>query len=293
MKKLNFAIVTPSYAPDFARCQLLSRSIQKYVSPPVTHHIIVERRDLKLFRQLQGPNTQIHIVQSILPWWIQRIPFFKNGWFSLKTLPVRNWILQQIVKIASAQCVEADVLVFVDSDVTFVRPFNLEDRFIRSSLVRLLKEPPYNLSTHVKGHQTANKLLGIPDGIYPAFGYIGQVVTWKRENVFKLYQKLEAVSGKGWVETIASSWDLAEYILYGVFVEHFLKEESGHYYDSQKLTHDYWKPQPLSDEQLQKFLSEIQPEHVAVMISAKAGMPVDRYEHLLWNIEEYSMQKLK
>jgi len=126
MKKLKFGIITPSYSPDFERCRLLSKSIQQFVSPDVTHHIIVERRDLPLFRQLQGLNTEIHIVQSLLPWWIQRIPLFKNGCFSFKTLPIRNWITQQIVKISSAQCVEEDVLVFVDSDVTFVRPCNFE-----------------------------------------------------------------------------------------------------------------------------------------------------------------------
>ncbi len=286
MKNFDFAIITPSYAPDFERCRLLSWSIQKYVSPAVTHHIIVESRDLQLFRQLQGPNTQIHLVQSLLPWWIQRLPFFKNGWFSFKTLPIRNWILQQIVKISAAQCIEEDVLVFIDSDVTFVRPCNFEKSFIRSDLVRLFKEPPYDLSVHVKGHQAANKLLGIPDNVYPDPGYIGQVITWKRDNVFKLYQKLESVSDTGFIETLATSWFLAEYILYGVFVDHFLKEESGHYYDSQKITHEYWDPQPLSNEQLQNFLAEIQPEHVAVMISAKAGIPVEQYEHLLHKIPE-------
>ncbi|WP_243902754.1 DUF6492 family protein, partial [Aetokthonos hydrillicola] len=172
MKNFDFAIVTPSYAPDFERCRLLSWSIQQFVSPTVTHHIIVERRDLELFRQLESPYTKIHIVQSLLPWWIQRISGFKNGWFSFKSLPLRNWIVQQIVKISSAQCVEEDVLVFVDSDVTFIRPFNLETSFIRSGLVRLFREHSYDAPAHVKGHQAANKLLGIPNNVYPDPGYI-------------------------------------------------------------------------------------------------------------------------
>ncbi|MBO3459841.1 DUF6492 family protein [Aetokthonos hydrillicola Thurmond2011] len=280
MKNFDFAIVTPSYAPDFERCRLLSWSIQQFVSPTVTHHIIVERRDLELFRQLESPYTKIHIVQSLLPWWIQRISGFKNGWFSFKSLPLRNWIVQQIVKISSAQCVEEDVLVFVDSDVTFIRPFNLETSFIRSGLVRLFREHSYDAPAHVKGHQAANKLLGIPNNVYPDPGYIAQVVTWKRDNVFKLYQKLESISGKEWLEALANSWNLAEYVLYGVFVDHFLKEESGHYHDSQKIVHEYWDTEPMSDEQLEKFFAEIQPHHAAVMISAKAGIPVERYQHL-------------
>ena len=285
MKKIDFAIITPSYAPDFERCRLLSWSIQKYVSPSITHYIIVDRRDLLLFRQLQGPNTEILSVESLLPWWIQRIPLLKNGWFSLKTLPIRNWIIQQIVKILVAEWINQDVLVFVDSDTAFVRPFNFES-FIRGDQVRLFREPPYDVAAHVKGHQTANQLLGISNVNYPDPGYIGNVITWRRENVYKLYQKLESISGKGWIETLANSWNLAEYILYGVYVDYFLKEESGHYYDSQKISHEYWNPQPLSEEQLQNFFAEIQPEHVAVMISAKAGIPVERYEHLLKKIPE-------
>jgi hypothetical protein len=147
-------------------------------------------------------------------------------------------------------------------------------------LVRLFREHSYDVPAHVKGHRSANKLLGIPNNVYPDFGYIGQVVTWKRDNVLKLYHKLESISKKGWVQTLASSWHLAEYILYGVFVDNFLKEESGHYHDSQKIVHEYWEPKPLSDEELQQFFSRIKPEHVAVMISAKSGMPVERYQHL-------------
>jgi hypothetical protein len=287
MKTFDFAIITPSYAPDFERCRLLSWSINQFVSPSITHYIIVERRDLSLFRQLQGPKTEIINVESLLPWWIQRVPFFKNGWVSLKTLPIRNWIMQQIVKIAAAQSIHKDVLVFVDSDVTFVRPFNPQS-FIRDGQVRLFQEPPYDDETHLRGHRTANKLLGIPDinmG-YPAPGYIGQVMSWRRDNVLKLHERLESVSGRGWVETLANSWHLAEYILYGVFVEHFLKEQSGHYYDPQKICHEYWTPQPMSDEELQNFFATIPPEYVAVMISAKAGIPVERYQSLVKSIAE-------
>jgi hypothetical protein len=283
-KKFDFAIITPSYAPDFTRCQLLSWSIQKFVSPSITHYIIVDRRDLSLFRQLEGANTEILTVESLLPWWIQRIPFFKNGWLSLKTFPIRNWLIQQIVKIEIANWIQQDVLVFVDSDTSFIRPFNLES-FINDEQVRLFQEPPYNTKAHVKGHQTAEQLLGISNETFPKLGYIGNVITWRRDNVLKLYQKLESVSRKSYIETLANSWYLAEYILYGVFVNYFLKENSGHYFDSRKIVHEYWYPQPLSDKQLQNFFAEIQPQQVAVMISAKAGIPVERYEHLLWNVE--------
>ncbi|MFH7028390.1 MAG: DUF6492 family protein [Heteroscytonema crispum UTEX LB 1556] len=169
-------IITPSYAPDFERCRLLSWSIKEFLSPSINHYIIVDRRDLSLFRELKGPKTKIINVESVLPWWIQRIPLLKNGWLSLKTLPIRNWIIQQLVKIAIASFIDTDVLVFVDSDTTFVRPLNFQS-FIRAGQVRLFREPSYHTETHFNGCKSAHELFGIPDMNYPSPGYIGNVIT--------------------------------------------------------------------------------------------------------------------
>jgi Family of unknown function (DUF6492) len=281
MKKLSFAMVTPSYAPDFERCRLLSWSISEFVSPNVTHYIIVDRRDLSLFNQLKRPNTEVVTVESLIPWWIQRVPFFKNGWLSLKTPPIRNWLLQQIVKNAIAGHAQEDILVFADSDTAFIRPFNL-DNFIRDGKVRLFREPGVDTDeTFLRWHRTSHKLLGLPNIKCSEAGFIGNVVTWKRDNVLKLHKYLEQVSGRSWVETLASCWHLSEYILYGNFVEKILKEESGHYFDSQKICHEYWNPKLMTQQELQKFFTKINPQHKAVMISAKAGISVGQYENLL------------
>ncbi len=281
MTKFSFAIITPSYAPDFERCQLLSWSINQFVSPSITHYIIVDQRDLSLFRQLKRPNTEIITVESVMPWWIKRLPLMKNGWLSLKTIFIRNWIVQQLVKIAIPQYIKEDVLAFVDSDTAFVRPFNFES-FIREGKVRLYQKPICdNPETHLKWNKTAHKLLGLPLVNFPFPGYIGNVITWKRDNVLKLYQKLESISGRGWLETLTSSWHLSEYTLYGVFVEHILKEESGHYFDNQIICHEYWSSESMSDQQMQNFFTKIHPQHTAIMISAKAGISVQQYETIL------------
>jgi len=96
----QFALITPSYAPDFERCRLLCQSVEKFISPSVPHYIIVEQRDLPLFRQIQSSHTEIITVESVLPWWLKRLPLVKNGWLSFKTFPIRNWITQQLVKIS-------------------------------------------------------------------------------------------------------------------------------------------------------------------------------------------------
>jgi hypothetical protein len=287
MNKLDFAIITPSYAPDFERCRLLSWSVEKFISPSVTHYIIVPESDLPLFRQLQKPNTEIITVESVLPWWIQRLPLVKNGWLSLKTVFIRGWILQQIVKLGVAQYIDKDAFVFADSDVTFIRPLNVES-FVREDQVRLFRVADQCTTQFIaenpiygKCLQTASSLLGLPPVILPAPGYIGQVITWKRDNLFKLYQHIESISGKDWIETVCNSWYLSEYILYGVFVDQILKERSGHFYDSERICHEYWSTQTMSDDQLKNFFTELLPNDKAVMISAKAGISPQQYQNLV------------
>jgi hypothetical protein len=282
MDNQTCCIITPSYAPDFERCRLLCETVTQFHQSSINHYIIVDRKDYRLFSQLKKPNTEIITVESVLPWWIKKIPFLKNGWFSLKTLPLRNWFIQQLVKLSIAQVVNEDVLIFVDSDVAFIRPFDSKN-FIVDRQVRLFREP----SAIIAGSKlspwcdVACDLLKLPAPTYPAPNYLGNVITWKRENVFKLHQYLETISERQWIQTIARSWELSEYILYGNFVEQVLGEKSGHYYDPVKNCHEYWTPQSMSDRQLEQFFSEVSPNHVSVMISAKAGIPVARYEQYI------------
>jgi Family of unknown function (DUF6492) len=284
MKALDFAIITPSYAPDFQRCQLLSWSIERFIAQPITHYIIVDRQDLDLFRQLQKPNTEIITVESVLPSWLVKMPFVKNGWFSFKTLPIRNWLLQQIVKIEVSRQIERDVLAFVDSDVAFIRPFNFQT-FVREDRARFFRIPDAdNTQMHNRWSQSAAQLLGLPPIDYAGARYVGNAITWRRENVFKMCERVEQVSGRGWIEALCNTWHFSEYTLYGIFVDYILKENSGHYEDPNNLCQEHWEDRPLSEPELQKFFTEITPEQVAVMISAKSGMSIDRYHTLLKNL---------
>jgi hypothetical protein len=47
------------------------------------------------------------------------------------------------------------------------------------------------------------------------------------------------------------------------------------------LCHDYWFPKLLDDRELQQWIAQLEADQVAVMISAKSGIPVERYAGLL------------
>src|SRR5262245_23868232 len=121
------AVITPSFAPDFELCAPLNRSVLDNSPDTVQHHIVVPRPDLKLFDRLAGPRTHIRCEADFLPRSFVRVPF-NNVTVNLGRPfpPVRGWILQQVVKLAAVATSEDDVVVLVDSDIEFLRPFTVE-----------------------------------------------------------------------------------------------------------------------------------------------------------------------
>jgi hypothetical protein len=278
---VKFQVVTPTFAPDFERAKLLCESVLEFLPAGVEHTLLVDRRDMSLFRQLAGRRTRLLEVESVLPWWVRRLPWARRWWLSLKTLPVRNWILQQVVKLSAAEHLDADGYMFVDSDVAFIRPFDPAEFVDPDGRVRLFRVPgAAKQKTHFRWHQTAAHLLGLPATDYFGANYIGNMITWRRDVLRALYRRIESVSGRGWVEAVCSRLHLSEYILYGVFAEHVLGGQ-GHYYQEPAHCHISWDYDVSTPAGLDHFLAETRPDHVAVMVSSKDGIPPSRYAEAL------------
>jgi hypothetical protein len=278
MRQLEFAIITPSYAPDFERCELLSQTIQRHVAAPMKHYIVVDARDYQLFRSLANGHTEILTVESLVPPWIRRVPGLKQVWFSSRTLFLRNWMLQQIVKLQVASNISEDVSVFIDSDVCFVRPFKLQS-FQRGEQSRLFRAPVYNkLPQFGQWHQTSCRLLGLDPSSKPIGNYVGNLITWRREQVIQLCQHVERITGRSWIEAIASLPTFSEYILYGTFIDLVVGCDNAlHFPSDTALCHEYWLPTPMSSNEQAQFIHELPLSCVSMMISAKARMPVSLY----------------
>ena len=156
------------------------------------------------------------------------------------------------------------------------------------SFKEIVPKSQWKSETAIKGKwfDTAHTLLDLPafvdfshqDAIT---NYVGNFITWKRDNVLLLHQHIERVTQQSTVRAIASKWHFSEYMLYGMFVDRILKDKSDHYWDSVKVSHEYWETTPLNQEQLQEFMQNIADEHFAVMISAKSQMSVADYASLL------------
>jgi hypothetical protein len=294
MSNLTFAFITPSYAPDFQRCQLLCWSIKKFVAFPVKHYIVVDQKDFALFQQLADENTVILLKENILPSWIKRIPFYdkKNLWLNLKGYKnnnwlIRGWLIQQIIKLAAAQYAEEEVLVFLDSDVAFMEPFDVSS-LIQQDKVRLFRvdhKTDHDNEIGKRWKDAAKQLLGLPlEKEYFDF-YVSQIVTWRRSTLLQMYSLIEKNFQQNWMEVLCGMKNLSEYVVYGLFANYVLGESAGHYDDHlQKICECYWETDLMTPEELVAFFRRAKAEgYRAVMISAKSpiNLTIEQFESLL------------
>ncbi|WFE30191.1 DUF6492 family protein [Solwaraspora sp. WMMD791] len=277
MKRLD--IITPSFAPDFELCADLHRSVLACTPDSVRQQIIVPQRDLALFAQLAGPRVQVHPVAEFLPRSLVAVPGV-NGWVNLRRPfpPLRGWITQQIVKLAAAARSDADVVLLVDSDIEFVRPFDA-DVFCADDVVRFYRKPheiDQRLPRHVRWHEVSRQLLGLPPLTQlPLPDYICWPAPWDPRLVRELLNRVEEVTGRPWPTAIGSQLHFSEEILYGVYLDEVVGGAAVSYATDDMLCHDYSAEEPLDATGIRAFLDGIGPADIAVMISAKSRTPMD------------------
>jgi Family of unknown function (DUF6492) len=270
----SYAIVTPSFRLDLERCILLAESVESWVAPHVRHYIVVDRRDLMMFKPLESKRTSILTVEETAPPWLFRVPGIRRFWFSLRSRPVRNWILQQIVKLSVPLVVPEDVLLCTDSDTFFIAPYEPHG-FERDGKVPLFVETGQRglIPLNDEWHRVAAKLLGLaPQESYDT-NYIGNVIPWRRDTTLAMHRRIEDIAGKPWQVVLASQQVFAEYILYGLFSQMNAKGE-GLWNDNLVRTLCYWGTTPLSIEALEKLKQERQEHFHSLMISAKSRTPI-------------------
>lgn len=272
---ISYALVTPSFRLDLERCRLLTESIERWAAPHLRHYLIVDRRDVPLFRPLRGPRTELLVVEDLVPWWLSRVPGTRRFWLSLRTRPVKNWILQQIVKLSVPGTVSEDVLLFVDSDTFFVTPFDPR-ALERDGKVPLFVEYGQRglLPKHERWHAIAAGLFGIPAEESYDTNFIGNVICWRRQNALAMLRTIEEVTGKKWQRVLAGLNAFSEYTLYGMYVTRVLGESSGHWQDTLIRTLNYWTPSPLDPAGLLGLRAQRAAHHHSVMISAKSATSV-------------------
>ena len=249
----------------------------RVLAQSVHHHIIVPRSDLKLFGQLAGPRTHIRCETDFLPRCFVPVPF-TNFTVNLGRPfpPVRGWILQQMVKLAAVAASEDDVVLLVDSDVEFLRAFNVET-FVRNGVVRFYRKPDEideRLPRHMIWHRVARALLGLPPAEPPYTDYISSLLAWDPAIVRRMLARVTATTGRPWATAIARQLHFSEWTLYGVFVDDVIGAPANSFASDDPLCLAYWDETPLNRDGAVDFLRGARPTDVAAMISAKSRTPL-------------------
>ena len=215
----SFAIVTPSYPPDLKRCELLVESLDR-TAPHVPHYLIVDRCDRPAFSHLKGGSRYLIESEAILGNWILRVPGRGGFWVSLKTPPVRGWIMQQIKKIGAIKIIPERTLVFCDSDVAFFRRFARDDLLVNGKVGLL----DFELDSEDIRQWTsvARRLLGLSSMSSGYRNHVGYMVCWNRETVKAMQDRIEASTGVNWQVALARTFRFSEYMIYGIFVREVL-----------------------------------------------------------------------
>lgn len=285
---LTAAVVTASYAPDFERCRLLCETMDRHLMGMTRHYILVEHKDIAQFSQLAGPAREIVDERDLLPSWLWPVwdptsLFRRRVWLSLKTPPLRGWHAQQLRRIAVASAVGEDVLVFCDSDVAFVRPFDVSV-FARDGKVRLFRRDnglgKALIPDHPIWHRNAARILGIAAPEVSPHDYISTLISWRRQTIIEMRARIEEVTGRHWVQAIASDRRFSECTLYGRFVDEVIGGQD-HFHGAEEFCHVQWFGKPHSDDEMRALLANMSPEQAAIGIQSFIGTDVDRIRRLI------------
>jgi len=293
---MNISLITPSYGPDFERCRVLCESVESFVSGHNKHVVIVDHQDYDLFKCLNSGKTEIVIKEDFLPTWLHKIPMTKKWWFSFKTLPVRGWILQQIVKLSAAEILDDELFLFVDSDVAFIKPFDVNS-VIHNDQVRLYsqarKTQDYFDRRKQNWHLKSANWFGINDPSILTQDYISQLVVWRHDTLQKLLNFIEESKQRAWKEVLCGSLDFSEYTLYGIFAERVLQGQSGHYLTKDELCYCSWHHEIDNTEDLKHFLTTIPEDYSSVLIQSNLKISPQSYLKQIQLVQEKVKPKLR
>lgn len=281
------SIVTASYAPDFERCRLLCETIDRHVSGFEKHYLLVEEGDVSLFRQLESSRRIVVDERDLLPPWLRSFGdpasgFRRRIWLSLKTMPLRGWHVQQLRRIAIAAHVDEEALIYCDSDVAFVKPFDC-GVFWKGETLRLFRREGALLGPVDGNHRLWSKNAGVALGLREEISphdYIATLIAWRRDAVTAMCSRIEEVQGRHWVQAVASTRHFSECMLYGRYADEVLEGE-GHFHDGAEICRIHWKGEPLSDEALREFVQTLAPDQVAIGMQSFIGTDLGRIRRLI------------
>ncbi len=281
----SVAIITPSYAADFERCELLCESIDIHVSGVRDHYILVDNEDYPLFSGLAGKHRHVINERDILPDWlhVMRGGLGANArklWISSKTWPMRGWHVQQLRRIAVASHIDHEALLYCDSDMFFVRPFDCRMLW-RGDDLRLYRKSAgitADMAEHVKWLEASCKMHGAERPTLPHDDYINNLISWRRQSVLDMCWHIENTAGRDWISALGRNRTFSECLVYGCYVDKVVKANTRHWHADFSLCKTYWNGDALDGKALRQFVEKMDKGQFAVGVQSFTGTDTN----MLW-----------
>ncbi|RIY00046.1 hypothetical protein D3218_12145 [Aureimonas flava] len=278
---MRFALVTSSYRGDLERCRLLCDSIDRFVTGHEVHYILVEARDLEMFRPLAGAKRRIVSERDLLPWWLRPVnhPVRAGArlWLSPFGLPFHGWHVQQLRRFAMAARMDEEAMISLDSDVVFVKPFDARTMeqdgrvaFYRvpDGMTRVLD---HLQAEHGTWARRAGRLVGAPPTPPTEAAYIGTLIAWRRDTVRDLLARIASLARRPAMAALCASRALSECTVYGRFVDEVEGHPERHLPEARQRCAVYWDGPPLDAAGLDAFLAALEPHQVAIGLQSFTG----------------------
>jgi hypothetical protein len=276
------ALLTPTYAPHLELCTLLCESVDRHVTSFAKHYLLVPDCDLALFSRFASDRRVVIPASAFLPRWLRPLPRMfrrkrRQFWWSLRAKPVSGWHVQQLLKIAATIALPHQRFCILDCDIVLFRDFDLAPYqapnvipFFRENNAVSSEQP-----RHSRWVETSHQLLGLPTPPLPAPDFIGHIIFWDQQTTREMAARIEAVTGRGWIEALCRTRDFSEYMLYGYFAQNQAGATARHKPVGVTPCVSYWELPQLDRGGLEHLLARARPHDVAFSVASFSGTPVE------------------
>ncbi len=276
---MRWAFITPSYAGDYERCVLLCRSMDYFLEGAWHHYIVVDRPHFQMFHHLQSARRTILLTDDVLPGRMRLIMNLRmiggrSLWWSQPTGFSLGWHFQQMVKLGMASHLQEDGIAYCDSDMFFLRRFNISCLSYDGKVRLYRTSKPARLYTikNPRFAKTCLDMLNLPrSGEY--FDYIDNFVTWHRPTVLRLLDYLGGANDGRWLRSFRRRINVSEYLLYGFYADEILREREHHFVTNIRLCKTQWHWGKRSKEDIMAFCAKLDGA-VAVGVQSFLGVDV-------------------
>ena len=278
----SVALLTPSHSKDLERFALLCESIDAYLTGYTKHYVVVNDDDVPLFAKFGSEKRVIVPVSHYLPKWLWAVPAAlswsrRRVWVSLFSYPVHGWHVQQIAKIAGVLAAPEQRMCIINSDNFFFRKFDISQYagaeksplYVDRQAIRAEASP-----FHAIWLRNCNSLLGLPETVFPADDFVGNLLVWDKTAVRAMTDAIKSATGRSWALALCRQRAFSEYLLYGRFVTSSPAQLAAHQIVERSLAHAHWDETRLDKSSIEAMLHDASPEQVALCIQSYSGTSI-------------------